>query len=101
MASLESAATISDVASVPIAVPHRSHQIARAFGLRRHGRRQRLEQGRIDPLARLGDGGEPRDRLAAPGDVDRVPRLDPVDELAQMCLGVRQINRVDATLLTM
>ncbi len=29
------------------------------------------------------------------------PRLDPIDKLTQMCLGIRQIDCVHVTLLTM
>jgi hypothetical protein len=43
-----------------------------------------LEQVGVDPFVRPGYCREPSDRLAAPGDVDRIPRLDPVDEFAQM-----------------
>jgi hypothetical protein len=83
-----------------IAIPHRAHQIRGALGLRRHGRRQGLEQGRVDSFARPGHSREPRDRLAAPGDVDRIPGFDPIEEFAQMGFGLCQIDRVHVTLLT-
>jgi hypothetical protein len=60
-----------------------------------------LKQCGIDRLARSGNGGEPRDRLSAPGDIDGIARFDPVDQLTQMRLGIRQIDRFYATFLTM
>jgi hypothetical protein len=60
-----------------------------------------LKQSGIDGLARRGHGGEPRNGLATTGDVDRIACFDPVDQLAEMGLGVRQIVRIHVTLLTM
>jgi hypothetical protein len=66
-----------------------------------HGRPQGLEQGLLDPLARIGDGREPRNRLAAPDDGDQLSGLDPIDELAQAGLRVGHIDRFHVMLLTM
>jgi hypothetical protein len=48
-----------------------------------------LEYAGIDPLARSGNRREPRNRLAAPRDFDRLARLDPIDKFAQLGLGIR------------
>ena len=48
----------------------------------------------------FGDSREPSNRLAAPEDIDRIPRLHPVDELAQMGFDVREIDCIHVTLMT-
>jgi hypothetical protein len=53
-----------------------------------------LKQGRIDLLAWCGHGAEPRDGLAATGDIDCIASLDAVDEFAQMCLGFSESDRI-------
>jgi hypothetical protein len=40
-----------------VAIPHGPHKFGCAFSVRRHGRRQGLEQGLVDPLARRSGGG--------------------------------------------
>lgn len=87
-------------ASITIAVPHCPHQISRMLRLRRHGRRQGLKPGSVDRPARLGDAGKTRHRPPAPGDIDGIASLDPIDEFAQMGFGISQIDRIHAALLT-
>lgn len=48
----------------------------------------------------MGHRRQPGDRFAASGYVDRGPGLNMVDEFAQMCFCIREIDRVDATFLT-
>jgi hypothetical protein len=55
-------------------------------------------RSRIDPFARPGYGREPRNRLAAPGDFDRIASLNAVHEFAEMRPGVRQIDRAHVAL---
>jgi hypothetical protein len=52
------------------------------------GRRQRSEHDGIYALTRAFHGRQPRNRLAAPGYVDRLPRLNLIDEFAKMGFGV-------------
>lgn len=60
--------------------------------------RGKLDKFSLDALVNIATAA--RDRLAAPGDVDRVARFHPIDEFAQMGLGVRQTDRIHVTFLT-
>lgn len=90
------AATCRDRESIAIAIPHRPHEIGGTLRLGRHRCRQRLKQRGIDRLARLGDGDEPRDRLAPTSDVDRIARFASRPEAVQAI----QIARSEGTSLT-
>src|SRR5665213_2400779 len=92
--------TCPDNGSIAVGVAHFANQLARTLALNRKPRCQPFQRIHVHLLELACRRSEPRDELPAPRNLDRLPGLDPVDQLRKPSLRIRETKAVHKSLLT-